>query len=293
MAKLILYPYQRLDAADLSWSPWTATISGNATSLDAIADAWDANAELAFRIAVAVSGSGFERCGVAPDNARLVVSASCKDTAYTTVEEATFARSGQELVAEAAVTVPGQVVSESVELHAHVISRGTGPRWLARRILSERATERIALDSAIVGFPTVAFSFEEHHLPAAPWRLVVDADDAESVFAHSIRLELNEDLGPVRRLMEGASDPHVNRELVASITRVLIGTVSRLLDGTSESRSAAQIAAEAPDSIAAAAARAAAQHLRKPLNDAVQEYRRQPERFEASLAAGTGLLGDR
>ncbi|WP_432790469.1 hypothetical protein QYM46_01470 [Brevibacterium sp. K11IcPPYGO002] len=151
---------------------------------------------------------------------------------------------------------------------------------------------RLPLDTELDGFPTSSYSFDKEGMPAAPWRLVVSADELEAPFAHSIRLELNEDFAPVRKLISGNPDPHVVRELDAAIVRVLIATATRLSSTIADQKSVEEVAAEYPESVVAAAQRAAEHYLQMSLSAAVKSYRLTPEQHEYEVVAGTNLLKD-
>lgn len=294
MSRVVLYPYPRIHQNDITWNEWTAQLDGRTIDLEEIADAWDADADLTFGLHVSTSPEALETAQADKRLARLVVAASCRDTAFTATSEAGFISDGKVLTATAEITVPGHDVSEALDLKAHLIAPlPDGTSWLNRRIIADARPRRVALDSSLAGFPTVAFSFNAESVPDAPWRLVVIADDAQAPFAHSVRLELNEDYTLVQELLDGQISSLVQAELDSSISRVLIGTVSRLMDSTSGHWSPEDLAAEAPDSIAAAAQRASKQYLKKSLNAALKDYRLQPERFEHALAGGTGLLKGR
>lgn len=293
MSRLVLYPYPRLSASAVEWTAWSASIDGRAVEIDDIVEIWDADALLSLRVGVRVTKQAADEADVPAADMRLVASISCKDTALTVESEAGFAIDSDEVSAAVEVTVPGCGISEALEVRSRVIAPVPGVAWLSRRVLAECSPRRIPLNSELDGFPTVAFSFASEGLPDGPWRLIVIADDAEATFAHSVRLELNEDYALVRELMEGRTSAFVEAELEASIARVLIGTVSRLLSGSSDPRTPDVIAAEAPDSLAAAAARASRTYLHVSLSSAVAEHRQQPERFEYALAAGVGILRGR
>lgn len=294
MSRVILYPYPRLDQKDVTWNEWTAQLDGRTIALEEIADAWDTDAKLTFGLQVSTSPEALRTAQADARLTRLVIAASCRDTAFTATSETGLISDGMTLTATAEVTVSGHDVSEALDLKAHLIAPLPDDAvWLNRRILADARPRRVALDSSLAGFPTVAFSFNSESVPDAPWRLVVSAEDAEAPFAHSVRLELNEDYALIRELLDGQISSLVQAELDSSISRVLIGTVARLMDSATDHRSPDDLAAEAPDSIAAAAERAAKQYLKKSLNAALKEYRLHPDRFEHALAGGTGLLNGR
>lgn len=288
MSKIVLYPYPRLH--DVTWGEFRTSLEDKECQLTEVSDIWDANAQLTFSISVQTRMRDFLQAGADFSTARLVIDVHSRDNAITLTNEARFIKDLDTLSASVTISLPGQVVSEELELHAYIIGPAGDEPWLSRRILADGPQTRVALNSELAGFPTDAFSFANAGIPDAPWRLVITSDDAESTFAHSIRLELNEDYQLVRDLMDGKANQAVSVQLVASITRVLIGTVARMLEGSNDGRSAETVADEAPDSIAAAASRASQYYLGAPLNSAVHDYLLQPERFEYSLACGTDLL---
>lgn len=290
MTRIALYPYPRFDRADVAWGGWAAALADHHQPLDQVADNWDANADLSLKISVHVSAEALARLSLSANGVKLVATVACRDTSYTATCEEPLRVEPTGLEAQALVRVRSRNVSERLDLRACLIASQPGEGQLARRILANGPDAQVALDSSLSGFPTVAYSFVARGLPSAPWRLVIDADDVEAPFAHSVRLELNEDNERVRALMAGKPDAFTDTALVASITRVLIGTVARMLDSSMEARSPETIAAEAPDSITAAAARASSQYLRLPLSSAIRDYRLRPERFEYALSSGVGLL---
>lgn len=293
MTRIVLYPYPRLDRSSAAWKGWSATLSDQSHPLEEVADNWDSNADLAFRVSVRVTPAALEAISLEVDEVRLVATVACRDTAYTATAEASLVSDGTGLGAEAVVRVLSRNVSESLELRSCLIGTRADSGSLARRILADGPESRVILNSSLDGFPTVAYSFDEQGQPAAPWRLVVEADDAEAPFAHSVRLELNQDNERTRALMRGNHDALTQSALIASITRVLIGTVARMTGDSADRRSFETITAKAPDSITAAAARAASQYLGMSLERAVLDYRMRPERFDYALAVGVGPLGGR
>ncbi|MGL3148953.1 hypothetical protein ACSS7Z_01205 [Microbacterium sp. A82] len=184
--------------------------------------------------------------------------------------------------------ISGHNVSQIIDLRADVIGKDDNEAWLSRRILAQGPQLRVPLDSDLIGFPTSSSSFEARGLPAAGWRLRVTADSLEAPFVHSVHLELNVDYPAVRRLIANRPDSATDAELNASITRVLIATVSRLW-GDGDAR-LEDIAAEHPDSITAAAQRAAEQRAALSISEAVKQFRLRPEALEYAIASRQRIL---
>ncbi|MGP9606243.1 hypothetical protein ACT3TP_16280 [Glutamicibacter sp. AOP38-B1-38] len=287
MSKFTFYPYPRLQS--VQWSELSANFDGELYAFEKLPDVWDSNSEVTFRVSASVDNELFETVNVDSSSSLLVIEVTCRDTAYSLTMEASFTRKVDILDAVAEITVSGSSVSESIELSAFIIGPVDEQPWLRRAVLAEGPSSRVALNSDLVGFPTSAFSFVEEHLPPAPWRLAVTAEDIEAPFAHSVRLELNEDFQVVRDLIAGKANPSVHADLVSSITRVLIGTIAGIKNSTSDSRMAAEVAKEAPNSIVAAAARASEQYLSSTIDSAISMYFRQPELFDYKLLTGSDL----
>ncbi|KUM31138.1 hypothetical protein AQ436_16645 [Arthrobacter sp. EpRS66] len=287
MSKVTFYPYPRLQS--VQWSELSVNFDGEPYALEKLPDVWDANSEVTFRVSASVDNELFETVNVDSSSSLLVVEVTCRDTAYSLTMEASFTRKVDVLDAVAEITVSGSSVSESIELSAFIIGPVDKQLWLRRAVLAEGPSSRVALNSDLVGFPTSVFSFVEEQLPPAPWRLAVTTEDIEAPFAHSVRLELNEDFQVVRDLIAGKANPSVHADLVSSIARVLIGTIAGIKNSTSDSRTAAEVAKEAPNSIVAAAARASEQYLGCTIDSAISMYFRQPELFDYKLLTGSDL----
>lgn len=290
MSRVVLYPYPRLSPSETTWTRWAAQIDGRTVDVDAIADSWDADADLTFRISTTTTTQALESAQADLRRTRLVISVSCGDTAITTSADAPLTAAANVVSATADVTLHGREVSGELELRACLIAPHAEVPWLTRRILIDSPQLRVPLTSSLAGFPTIAYSFNAEAVPDTPWRLIVMAEDIQEPFMNAVRLELNEDYRLVRELMDGNADPHTQAELSAAITRVLIGTCARLRDRAGDSRTLDDLIMEEPDSLVAAAQRAAEQYLKKSLSDALTEYRSRPERFEASLAGGVGMF---
>lgn len=290
MTKQLLYPFPRIRTQDLEWGEWAIRINGVQVSETSIADEWDANSELVLGVSVRVRTDSLSRLNV--EDPVLTLTATCPSTAFVIYAEAEFGAESSTKSAGAEVRIAGADVSQIVMVRPEIVGDDKSESWLRRRILAEGPSLRLPLDTELDGFPTSSYSFERRGMPEAPWRVVVSADELEAPFAHSIRLELNEDYAPVRKLIEGKPEPHLARELDATIVRVLIGTAARLSSGSGGEQSPDGVAAEFPDSIAAAAQRAAEQYLHLSLAGAVKSYRLTPENHEYEVATGTRLLKD-
>ncbi|WP_350270230.1 hypothetical protein AAFP32_00910 [Brevibacterium sp. CBA3109] len=196
------------------------------------------------------------------------------------------------MTAEAELRIDGNVVSQVLTVRTELIGEDNSQPWLRRRIVAEGPTLRVPLDAELDGFPTSSYSFDKEGMPEAPWRLVVSADELEAPFAHSVRLELNEDFAPVRKLIGGNPELYVVRELDATIVRVLIASAARLSSTDARDKTLEEVAAEYPDSIAAAAQRASEQYLQMSLSAAIKSYRLTPDKHDYEVAVGTNLLKD-
>ncbi|WP_211978361.1 hypothetical protein [Brevibacterium sp. W7.2] len=291
MAKVVLYPYRRFQAADVTWNDWVASLDGRVVRIEEVADSWDPKTQLRFSMEASIRSVSLESIG--GGRPKLVLTAASHDCASTFSASTDFITSGESLTAGTEVVVPGNAIAQSLELNARILLAVPGPsgtKTLSRRIVSEIPSTRVALDSTVEGFPTSAYSFEKHKLPEAPWRLAISAEDLESPFSHSVRLHLNEDYAAVRGLIDGSPKKHVEQELTATIARVLIGTVARLAADDAQNRSLDAVAAEFPDSLAAGAQVAANRYLRKSLDAAASDYRKRPEGFEYAIYGGVGSL---
>lgn len=290
MTKQRLYPYPRIAAKNLEWGEWMLKINGNLVAEDLLADEWDANSELILGISVQAERDSISDLGV--DSPKLALTATCPSTAYADYADSAFLLDQGSMTATVGLKVVGGDVSQLLLVQPEIIGVDRAEQWLDRRILAKGPSLRIPLDTELDGFPTSSYSFDQRGLPEAPWRLIISADELEATFAHSVRLELNEDYASVRKLIKGNPDPHLARELDAAIVRVLIATASRLSTGSNEGRSPDDVAGEFPDSIAAAAKRASEQYLQLSLSAAVRSYRLTPEKHEYEVATGTRLLKD-
>ncbi|WP_166969168.1 hypothetical protein [Brevibacterium atlanticum] len=290
MSRQRLYPFPRLTAGDLDWGDWTIQLNGSQTTISAISEDWDSNSVLTLGTTVRANTHQLSSVGVR--NPKLALSVACPSTAFSSGKDVQLQLGQSSMTAEAEVTVEGSLVSQVLTVRAQVIGDDESEPLLRRRIVAEGPTLRLPLDTELDGFPTSSYSFDKQGMPEAPWRLLVSADELEAPFAHSIRLELNEDFAPVRKLISGNPDPHVAHELDAAIVRVLIATAARLSSGNEPQKLPEEVAAEYPDSVAAAAQRASEQYLRLPLSAAVKSYRLAPEKLEYDVAAGTRMLKD-
>lgn len=290
MTKQRLFPYPRLAAGDLSWGIWNIRLNGAQASESEISDDWDSNAELSLGISVRASTDRLNSLAVR--NPKLVLTVNCPSTAYSVSRDAQLQLGKSSMTAETELRIDGNVVSQVLTVRTEIIGEDNSQPWLRRRIVAEGPTLRVPLDAALDGFPTSSYSFDKEGMPGAPWRLVVSADELEAPFTHSVRLELNEDFAPVRKLIGGNPEPYVVRELDATIVRVLIATAARLSSTDARDRTLEAVAAEYPDSIAAAAQRASEQYLQMSLSAAIKSYRLTPDKHDYEVAAGTNLLKD-
>ena len=289
MSKVVLSPYPTLRSNATSWSKWIALVNDKEFDLDQVADNFDAQSRLNFSITVNVDSSAIENIDISQESVYLVASISCNSTAFTTNQTVHLEKIGDGLQAAVSISIDGTYIAESIILGAQLITRSSTASWLDRRIISSSPSLRVPLDSDQIGFPAVSFSFDEAGLPSAPWRLIIEADDPEASFMHSVRLELNEDFPLIRDYLDGKKVPLVSSQVTASIIRTLVATVSRLTFESGDERTPDQIAFDAPSSITASANRAAKQYLKRSLNWAIVEYRNRPEAFEMALSVGSQI----
>lgn len=294
MSKVQLFPYPRLSSTTTKWSEWEVSVDSKRYPLEQVGDHWDANSALSIRIAVIIGLSDLASIQANLGAVQLIAAASCRDTAFTITRATPLVADATTASGSATISIPGHKISQLLELNAYLTSPvdsiATSTSWLDRRIIADGPHIRMPLASELDGFPTVAYSFDKAGIPDAPWRIVVLADHLEAAFTHSVRLELNDDYPLVRDLMDGSASTPVTDELIASITRVLLSTVAKIRQNSTESRSLQELAAEEPDSIVAAAQRAAMQYLKLPIDKAVQELTLRPERLEHLIASGVGIL---
>lgn len=290
MTRQRLFPYPRLAANDLDWGSWTIRLNGSQTSESAISDDWDSNSELSLGVTVGANTDRLNKLGIR--NPKLVLTVNCPSTALSVSRDAHLQLGQSSMTAEAELRIDGKFVSQVLIVRTEIIGEDISQPWLRRRIVAEGPTLRVPLDAELDGFPTSSYSFDKEGMPEAPWRLIVFADELEAPFAHSIRLELNEDFAPVRKLIGGNPEPYVVRELDATIVRVLIATAARLSSTNAVQTTLEEVAAEYPDSIAAAAQRASEQYLQMSLSAAIKSYRLTPDKHDYEVATGTNLLKD-
>lgn len=290
MSRQRLFPYPRLSTSDLDWGDWAIQLNGSQIAESAIADDWDSNSVLTLGMKVRVDSRRLNSLGVR--NPRLTLATACPSTAFSIVKDVQLQLGQASMTAEAELRIEGGHVSQVLTARTEIIGEDPSKPWLRRRIVAEGPTLRVPLETELDGFPTASYSFDKQGLPEAPWRLVVSADELEAPFAHSVRLELNEDFAPVRRLIAGNPESHVVHELDATIVRVLISTAARLSSGNAVRRPPEEVAAEYPESVAAAAQRASEQYLQMSLSAAIKSYRLTPEKLDYLVAAGTRMLKD-
>lgn len=286
MSRRRLYPFPRLASGELVWTDWSVRLDGEAVEVGDLADRWDANSAISFEISIRISKQPMSRLSIR--GAKLAAIVACSDTALSTFADADLVDEGESLVGSTIIEVSGAEIAQELDVRAEVVGLDESAAWLARRIVAEGPKLRVALDSELVGFPTTSSSFDKRGILPAPWRISVTAEALDAPFVHSIRLELNEDYPSVRRLISGRPDAATDAELNASITRVLVATISRLWSEGDPKLE--EIAAEHPDSIAAAAQRAAEQRVTLSLSEAVSRFRLRPEELEYAIASKQRML---
>lgn len=285
-----LYPFPRFDR-DVEWSPISATVEGRPTGLHELADQWDAASTITFEVTAALPVD--LHLALEESNPRLVITGGCKNTGVSASSESAFIVGSTRSSATAAISFPGGVLAERMDVRASVIVSHTDIPWLARRVIAERGSEKISLDSSLTGFPTISISFEENKMMPAPWHLRVSAVSLMDPFAHSIQLVLNEDYPRVVALIEGRAEPYVESALHRSILRTLLQSASRLASEEGEFFSLKTIAAEHPESIGAAAAKACSDYLQRDLSSVITVLRRRPEDVEMWIAGATNAMKEK
>lgn len=294
MSRTLLFPFPRLRSTAVAWSDWRLVVDGHEVSANEFADAWDANSSIEISRAVTLQKEETHRLrGGTP---MLLLSVSCAETAFTAVAEEPFVATPTSLAASSSISFSGRNVSQKLTLRSQVIQSlvgHEGPVWTDRRIIADATPHEVGLDSELSGFPTTARSFAAAHLPDAPWEIKVTATDLSDSFSNTVRLYLNEDYPAIRELMDGRPKAQVEAELSASIARVLLQTSRRLWDAAPEGNNPDAVADEYPDSVAAAAQRAAKTYLRTTLTEAVDHVARRPETVEYKIASAAGILRGR
>lgn len=290
MSTVRISPFPRFDSR-VEWSPTSVSVDGRPVDVDELADHWDADSDVSFEVTATMSKElhkKFESAGV-----RLVLTGGCVATGASVTAESSFTRGSTRSSATAAIAIPGHDLADRVDIRASVIAPHMDSPWLSRRVIAERKSERVGLDSSMSGFPTVSISFEENGMIDAPWHIRVSATSLVDPFAHSVQLILNEDYPRVVALIEGRAEPYVESALERAILRTLIQTAVRLAAQDSPSDSLDSIAAEHPDSIVAAAAKACSDYLQRDLSSVVSMSRNHPEDVEMWMAAATQAMKEK
>ncbi|MEV8232603.1 hypothetical protein [Micrococcus luteus] len=284
---VVLHRFPTVDDSAVLWHPWGAEVDGAYKEPSEVADAWDSNSRLRFFVGVSVAAA--EVWPIAGEaSAELMFTATCHATSTTHTSRAPLRADGPSLSARVMVEFTGEVLAERLDLSAALIAPAGGQAWLATRIISHGPFERVSLQQDANVFPISAVSFKAQQWREAPWRFDIFATDLADAFSTGLRLFLNQDLPLAAALLDNTASQATRGLLDMTIVRQLIATVSDLAEGTAEDADA--VAAENPDSIAAAAASVAKKYFHTSLKEATRTYRDQPERFEYLLAAETSLL---
>ncbi len=296
MSRVVLYPFPRLTHGSVAWGQWSFTANGRQTTGQDLCDVWDSNSELSFAMTATVDSSSAQSLGIR--SPELIITVSCQETAYSVSRRSRLVHDKNRMSASCSLTVLGEDIAQSVQLRAQIVSAAPAEElaeapWMSRRIVAELPVATIPLSSDLTGFPTSAQSFRESNSLEAPWRVSVNATELSDSFANSVRLYLNVDFPLVRELIAGKPRPHVEVALSTSITQVLLNSARKLHDESEDGKSPSAVAAEYPESLAAAAERAAEQYLRMSLSEAVAEMRLRPDTFEYRLSAGVGALKEK
>ncbi|WCE40423.1 hypothetical protein PGC08_01615 [Brevibacterium sp. BDJS002] len=265
--------------------------NGQPVAVDGLADRWDADSVLSFTVSVSVPNSKIESLN--DGGPVLNLSIGCKETGESTYSRAQFSKDSSKAYATATVILNGSAVAEQLELRATVTAPFGNSAWLSRRIIASRPVEKINLDSHLVGFPTSAVSFKANNLAPAPWVVRINAVSLSDPCANSIRLLLNEDYPRVVELIEGRARPYVEEALQVTIIRSLLSTAQRLSSIEGGISVVADVIAEYPDSIAAAAEKSCRDYLNKSLPAALTLLEREPETVEHLITSAVGFLKGR
>lgn len=290
MSSVRLFPYPRIDNV-VEWSRTSILANGQLVAVDELADRWDADSTLSFTVSVSVANSKIE--SFKDGRTMLNLSIGCKETGESTYSCAQFSKDSSKSYATATVILKGSAVAEQLELRATVSAPFGDNPWLSRRIIASRPVEKINLDSHLVGFPTSAVSFKVNNLAAAPWVVRVNAVSLSDPCANSLRLLLNEDYPRVVELIEGRARSYVEEALQATIIRTLLTTVQRLSANEGETSELADVIAEFPDSIAAAAEKSCRDYLNKSLPAVLSLLKGEPETVEHLITSAVGFLKGR
>ena len=290
MSRVSMSPFPRFDST-VEWSEISASIDGHRMDLGELADRWDADSAVDFEVTAAMPQELHTELG--SDRIRLVLTGGSSSTGVSVTSESAFIRGSTRSSAAATISIPGSVLADRVDIRATVIAPHMEIPWLSRRVIAERRPERVSLDSSMTGFPTVSISFNENSMIDAPWQVKVSAASLTDPFAHSVQLILNDDYPRVVALIEGRAEPYVESALERAILRTLIQTIARLSAQEMPSDSLGAIAAEHPESIAAAAAKACSDYLQRDLASVISMSRTRPEDVEMWMAAATHAMKEK
>lgn len=285
-----MYPFPRFDR-EVDWSSISATVEGHPVELHELADRWDAASTITFEITATIPMDLHRK--LKDSSPQLVVTGGCAITNVSVSSEAAFVVGSTRSSATATISIPGSVLADRVDVRASVIVPHADIPWLSRRVIAERGVEKVSLDSSLSGFPTISISFEENKIVAAPWHVRVSAISLTDPFAHSIQLVLNEDYPRVVALIEGRAEPYVESALHRSILRTLLHTAARLAVEEHGSLELSAVAAEYPESIGAAAAKACSDYLQRDLSSVLSVLRRRPEDVEMWIANATDAIKEK
>ena len=292
-----IYPFPRFHEKHVKWGQWQIQIDGDAVESTDVPDRWDPNSEILISISVDIVELQKSRLQTSTSLPSLWAAVACRETGRTfsqTVPLRFKANRAARLTAEALLKVDASRIESNLDLSAMLtapVSRPDlgSPTWLQRRIVAEGPISRINLDREIREFPTSAISFEAEGWFDAPWRIDLMASHLSDNFSTAIRLHFNEDYKNVVELIKGRNRGNTREALHAAILRVLLHTAFALSRNLTDSETPDEIASDFPESIGAAAHRAATDHLKlRSLYEALVLIRDNPEELDYRIAASTG-----
>lgn len=301
MTSLVLHRYPRLPESSIKWFQWSAEVDGNICALKDVSEHWDSNSRLTFHIDVSLEGRALETLGDVA-SAEMVVAARCKATARNESARAELRRNGDRFVGRGMVTLDGSSIATRLDLEASIVMPMQGHLWLTDRIIAQARPQKVGLGQDQGGFPTSVVSFRAEGWAPAPWRFEVVPIDLDDPFQTSVRLFVNEDYPQAVQLLDGTAPRSTVQLLQMDIARQLVAATSRLVarsaEGVSQSGLASttasplvdDLAAEHPESIVAAARKAAERYFHTSLRETCRLYREMPEQFEFKLMSGAGIL---
>lgn len=296
MSKQALYPYPRLRSVDVQWGPWEFQLNGSPVDQHDIPDLWDANSDLHILRSVQIDSTALERLG--SGEPEFYISLACAETATFQSARTNFVHEGKYLTASVSLKLHGDRVASTLSLGAQIAMPARADlleefSWLTRCIIAEAKMLTVPLSSNLAAFPTAAFSFKDASKFPAPWEISITATDLVDNFATAVRLYLNTDLSPVVELVEGRPKPYVESSLDASIARAILLALLALSKDLPLDRSLYSIAAEFPDSVAAAGQRVAERFFNKRLDAVLKSYDSNPALAETQLLAASQFLQER